>query len=249
MTRGYRAIADELRGRIDSGEWPPGHRLPSENDLITAYGVEQQTARRALEVLKNEGLVAARRGDGTFVRAQTHLYRRRCPARLDESVWGAGLSVLASDVGDREVTVDELDVTTTTAPEHIRRALVLASRERAVMRRRRYLVDGRPVQLATSYYPGRLVRGTRIANPDTGPGGVYARLADLGHTPVRFREEVRARMPRSAESSSLGLVQGTPVVQVVRTAFTVDGRPVEVNEMTLDASVYILEYEFPEQHG
>ncbi|MFC7618033.1 GntR family transcriptional regulator [Actinokineospora soli] len=42
--------------------------MPGENDLMTTYGVEQPTARRALDVLKNEGLLQARRGAGTFVR-------------------------------------------------------------------------------------------------------------------------------------------------------------------------------------
>ncbi|MFD2357431.1 hypothetical protein ACFSTC_61385 [Nonomuraea ferruginea] len=47
------------------------------------------------------------------------------------------------------------------------------------VRRRRYLVDARPVQLATSYFPARLVEGSPITEADTGPGGVYARLRDL----------------------------------------------------------------------
>jgi GntR family transcriptional regulator len=37
---------------------------------------------------------------------------------------------------------------------------------------------------------------------------------------------------------------GTPVILICRTAYTAEGRPVEVNEMTLDASSYILEYDF-----
>ncbi|MGW0390742.1 UTRA domain-containing protein [Streptomyces sp. NPDC003042] len=42
----------------------------------------------------------------------------------------------------------------------------------------------------------------------------------------------------------LGLAAGTPVVPIVRTAFAAEGRVVEVNEMVLDASAYVLEYEF-----
>ncbi|RDS61464.1 hypothetical protein [Streptomyces sp. M7] len=37
---------------------------------------------------------------------------------------------------------------------------------------------------------------------------------------------------------------GTPVILICRTAFTGEGRPVEVNEMTLDAASYVLEYDF-----
>ncbi|MBT2472242.1 UTRA domain-containing protein [Streptomyces sp. ISL-66] len=51
-------------------------------------------------------------------------------------------------------------------------------------------------------------------------------------------------MPASGEAASLGLAAGTPVVLVVRTAFAADGQVVEVNEMVLDASAYVLEHAF-----
>ncbi|GGS58861.1 hypothetical protein GCM10010238_55180 [Streptomyces griseoviridis] len=81
-----------------------------------------------------------------------------------------------------------------------------------------------------------------VTREDTGPGGAYARLAELGHEPVP--EEIRSRMPSRDEADRLRLAAGTPVVLVCRTAFTAEGRAVEVNEMTLDASSYVLEYDF-----
>lgn len=240
---GYRAIADELREMIDSGALGPGDKLPSENELMSQFGVEQPTARRALDVLKNEGLIAARRGAGTFVR-EFRLYRRRSPRRLAESGWGTGHSIWHSDDSTRQTRVDQIEVETDVAPDHVARVLGLSDGEQVVIRRRRYLVDDVPIQLATSFYPEQLARGTQIAEPDTGPGGVYARLAELGQKPVHFREELRSRMPRDRESRLLELAQGTPVILVARVAFTAEERAVEVNEMTLDSSAYILEYEF-----
>ncbi|MEK8141760.1 UTRA domain-containing protein [Streptomyces sp. M10(2022)] len=61
-------------------------------------------------------------------------------------------------------------------------------------RSRRYLLDGKPVLKAVSYLPAEIADGTPIAEVDTGPGGIYARLAELGHAP-KFREEIRVRMP------------------------------------------------------
>ncbi len=98
--------------------------------------------------------------------------------------------------------------------------------------------------LSTSYLPASLVEGTAITEPDTGPGGIYARLAELGHGPVRFREEVRSRMPLPEETAQLDLPAGTPVMLICRTAFADKGRVVEVNEMVLDAAAYVLEYDF-----
>jgi len=47
-----------------------------------------------------------------------------------------------------------------------------------------------PVQLATSWLPIELAAGTPIAQPDSGRGGIYSRLADLGHGPAEFPETV-----------------------------------------------------------
>jgi GntR family transcriptional regulator len=100
------------------------------------------------------------------------------------------------------------------------------------------------VLLARSYLPARLVSGSPITQPDTGPGGTYARLRGLGHAPTHFREDLRARMPEPSEVAALDLAAGTPVVEVIRTAYTSDGQPVEVNEMTADASAYVFRYDF-----
>ena len=69
------------------------------------------------------------------------------------------------------------------------------SAPRCLVRRRRYLADGEPMELATSYVPWELAEGTPITEPNTGPGGIYARLEERGHRLKRFSEEVTARMP------------------------------------------------------
>ncbi|MFE5772804.1 GntR family transcriptional regulator [Streptomyces sp. NPDC056485] len=239
----YQRIAAELKAAIRSGRYGPGDRLPGENDLMAAHGVARMTARQALGVLQTEGLAEARKGAGVFVR-EFRLIRRRGIQRLAADVWGQGRSIWAADTEDREPVVEFLSVADEPAPSAIAAVLGLAEGARACVRRRRFLLDGKPVLLATSYLDAALTAGTAIAEPDSGPGGIYARLADLGREPVRFREELRSRMPTPEEADRLGLTSGTPVVLVCRTAFTADGHAVEVNEMTLDASSYVLEYEF-----
>jgi GntR family transcriptional regulator len=136
-------------------------------------------------------------------------------------------------------------VSENTPPERIAPLLALDHGELVCIRARRFVLDGKPVLLSTSYLPSSIVAGTPIMQEDTGPGGTYARLDDLGHAPFHFREDVRARMPRPEETEALDLpTSGSPVVDIVRTAFDDEGRPVEVNEMTLDASAYILRYDF-----
>lgn len=239
----YQRIADSLREAIQSGEYGPGDRLPGENDLMTTYGVARMTARQALGVLRDEGIAEARKGAGVFVRAFRPI-RRRGIHRLARDQWGNGRSIWSADIESRALEVDRITVSEETAPEHISAVLNLADEEMTCVRRRRFVLDSKPVLLATSYLPLPLVAGSAITQEDTGPGGTYARLAELGYEPVHFREEIRSRMPSKDEMTQLSMAAGTPVILICRTAFTDEGRPVEINEMTLDAASYVLEYDF-----
>lgn len=240
----YQRIAARLRAAIEAGEYGPGERLPGENDLMAEHGVARMTARQALGVLQTEGIAEARKGAGVFVRDFKPI-RRRGLERLAHAQWGEGRSIWTTDAGDRQLVVDSVEVAEEDAPATVAGVLGLGDEgARVCVRRRRYVLDGKPVLLSTSYLSAELAAGTRIAQPDTGPGGMYARLEELGRRPVRFREEIRSRMPSAGEADRLALSSGVPVVLVVRTAFDAAGVPVEVNDMVLDAASYILEYDF-----
>ncbi|MCX5132198.1 GntR family transcriptional regulator [Streptomyces sp. NBC_00340] len=239
----YQRIADSLREAIQAGEYGPGDRLPGENDLMAAHSVARMTARQALGVLQSEGIAESRKGAGVFVRAFRPL-RRKGIQRLSQDQWGTGRSIWADEVEDRPLVVDQVTVTEEEAPAAIGQALNGGSESTVCVRRRRYVLDGKPVLLATSYLPTSLVAGSAITQEAAGPGGIYARLAELGYAPVHFREELRSRMPTKHEMAQLSISAGTPVILICRTAFAEGARPVEVNEMILDAAAYVLEYDF-----
>ncbi|MEQ4197993.1 UTRA domain-containing protein [Streptomyces sp. YIM 103828] len=119
------------------------------------------------------------------------------------------------------------------------------SQRRVLARRRRYLLDGRPVEFATSYLPLGIARGTQIAEPNPGHGGIYARLEELGHQLDHFEEEIRARMPSPTEVKTLQLAAGVPVIHLIRTAFDTAGRAVEVCDTVMAADAYVLSYQLP----
>jgi GntR family transcriptional regulator len=239
----YWLIAAGLGEAINSGQYPPGARLPGENDVMREHGVARATARQALAQLVNWGLAGARKGSGIYVREFQPVIRDGI-GRLGRSAWPSGASVWAAETEGRDLAVDQLDVSETDAPALIRTLLGLPDGARAVLRSRRYVLDGKPVLLSRSWLPAVIAAGTPIIQPDPGPGGIYARLAELGHAPARFREDLRSRMPQPAEIERLELAPGTPVVEICRIAVAADGTAVEVNEMTADASAYVFRYEF-----
>ncbi|MBB2912520.1 GntR family transcriptional regulator [Streptosporangium becharense] len=207
---------------------------------MAQHGIARATARQALSVLINEGLAVPKRGSGVYVRLFRPI-RRHGAGRLSRERWGGGQAIWDSDTGDRRYTVDEIEIDRETADDVVARVLGGSD---VWVRRRRYSVDGRSVQLSVSHFPAHLVEDTAVTRRDTGPGGVYARLAELGHAPAHFTEEIRARMPHPHETVQLDLPAGTPVIVIARTAYTSAGVPVEVNEMILDAASYVLQYDF-----
>ena len=214
------------------------------------HGVARATARQALSVLINEGLAVAVRGSGIYVRLFRPL-RRHGARRLSKDLWGSGRAIWQTDGDTRGYEVEGLVVEEVLATEHVLRVLELSEGTTVLRRSRRYLVDGRPVQSAVSHLPPHLWEGRedseparRIRTVDSGPGGIYARLTELGHAPAHFTEEIRVRMPTPEETVELELFPGTPVLEVARTALTEDHRPVEFNEITMDGSAYVLQYDF-----
>ena len=63
----YRQLADQLRERILSGELPPRTPLPSAKTLAQEHGIAVGTVTRAVEVLRQEGLVRTIPGRGVWV--------------------------------------------------------------------------------------------------------------------------------------------------------------------------------------
>lgn len=237
-------ITSDLRKQIEDGTLGPGALVPSEVEVAQGYSVSRQTARAALQRLEHEGLVVVRPRRGRIVRKFRPIVRNGT-ARLADTTWTIGQSIWAAETEGRDLIVDDVRVREEEAPERIAQVLDLPAQDRRVLiRSRRYILDGKPVLVSSSYLPAELVSGSAIAQPDTGPGGTYARLKDLGHAPAHFREDLRARMPEPAEARDLELPPGTPIVEIARTAYEADGRVVEVNEMIADASAYIFRYDF-----
>ncbi|WP_405429451.1 GntR family transcriptional regulator [Micromonospora sp. NBC_00617] len=88
----YRAIAQELRERIESGTIPPGALLPAESALTAEFRAARGTVRQAIAALREAGLVATEHGRGTY-------------ARPDRD--GNGLGMIAEpEIQQREVPAD-----------------------------------------------------------------------------------------------------------------------------------------------
>jgi DNA-binding GntR family transcriptional regulator len=63
----YVQVADILRARIESGQLIPDRPVPSESQLQQEFGVARGTARKAIALLRDQGLVVTVKGRGSYV--------------------------------------------------------------------------------------------------------------------------------------------------------------------------------------
>lgn len=242
----YRRIADELRDQIRNGQLAEGERLPSESALMAQYDTSQNTVRRAMAALRAEGWIVTEPGRGISVRRRRALVRL-ANDRFARSKRQAGMAAFQAEVTEQGQTPGAQVIVEgpVTVDAEVAALLGLDPDEQVVVRRRRMLVDGEPVQLATSYVPWSIAEGTRIIQEDSGPGGIYARIEEAGLELETFEEELSTRAALPEEASALQLAPGVPVMLVTRVAKATGGRPVEVCQHVLAGDRHVLLYRFP----
>src|SRR5262249_40906751 len=165
----YKQIADHLRTAIARERLREGDQLPSEAQLMAHYGVARMTVRHALRVLQDEGLITAEHGRGVYVRARPPV-RRLASDRFAQRhrKEGKAAFLAEADQVSAEPSVDMLTVSSVTPPPEVASRLNLPEKARTVIRSRRYLLDGKPVETAVSYIPADLADGTPIMAPNPG---------------------------------------------------------------------------------
>jgi GntR family transcriptional regulator len=102
--------------------------------------------------------------------------------------------------------------------------------------------------MADSYYPWEIAQDSALLQEDSGPGGSYGCLAELGYPVARFTEEVNVRMPTTAERQTLEL-DGTPVFDILHVAWTAEGRAVEAAFHVMPGHLWTLRYDWPHSPG
>lgn len=120
-------------------------------------------------------------------------------------------------------------------PPAVAAALCLSPTEKAMVRRRVILLDGAVIELADSYYPLSVSRGTALAEKRKIKGGAPTLLTRLGYRPSHVSEDLEFREANDLERTALALPEGADVLTLLRTTTTEDGSPFEVQLMVMKA--------------
>jgi GntR family transcriptional regulator len=243
-----RRIADDLRRAIEAGELTPGARLPSERDLATRYGTARNTAREAIRLLADEGLVTAEHGRGVFVRRESPLIRLGND-RYSHKYRESGLSPFLLECAKQGKTgrFEVLSIERIQPPGSVAQSLRLPANEKSVLSRENvFYADADPVHRVTTYIPWTIAEGTGLLEPEVPhPYGIHGILEDRGHVMTRLRESVSGRMPRGDEARYLQLPAGVPVLDVTHVSIDQNGRPYELTRFVMRSDLTGLLYDTP----
>lgn len=241
----YQQLAAILRRRVQSGDLLPGSQLPSEAELIEQYRTGRSTVRRALGVLRNEGLLVSEQGRGVFVTDNR-------PILYEASKFGSRRTRLESGTDAYTTMVEAQGVRSThqvvscevlDADEEVASLLGLDSDDVRVLARRRVIyVNGSPSMTGDSYYPIAFVETSRLPDPADIPEGDDQELEDVGHVAKIYHDLTTVRMPTPDETATLDLPPGVPVARTARTSIEADGTRCEVYVTVVPGNRYILSH-------
>ncbi|MGH9116313.1 MAG: GntR family transcriptional regulator [Acidimicrobiales bacterium] len=208
----YRTIADDLRRRIEEGEFAAGGLLPSESTLSREYEASRITIRRGLELLRDEGLVDARQGFGWFVAADPVRQTLGRLGTIEDQLASAGI---ASE--RRIVTFGFVP-----APPRARRVLGVDTVLEVTRVNDADGPDGRrPFARITVWCPEDL--GAGLSRDDVARSAFY----DLLEVAVGgATQTIAAGVAGADDAELLGIPVGSPVLLCERVTRSTGGRPV-----------------------
>src|SRR5215475_5486620 len=128
----YKQIADHLRAAIAQGRLNAGDQLPSEAQMMAHYSVARMTARNALRLLQDEGLITAEHGRGVYVRARPAV-RRLASDRFAQRHRKEGKAAFLAEAEESGAhpDVDMITVTIGKPPADVAGLLRLSARGKA----------------------------------------------------------------------------------------------------------------------
>jgi GntR family transcriptional regulator len=223
----YREIADDLRGRVESGDFVAGRLLPSEAELSTRYEASRVTIRRALEALRAEGLVSSRQGFGWFVSADP---LRQSLGRLGTIEAQLVESGIASE---RRI----LGFAFVSAPKRVRDILGV---DTVLEVQRLNLADGQPFARVTVWCPEEL--GSQLSRADVEASPLYELIGvPLGGA----TQTIGAAAVEPRDAALLGVPAGSPVLVCQRVTRSSAGDPVLVSEHIFPAHLTEFSVDLP----
>ena len=214
----YTQLATQLKARIGRGEFKPGARMPSEQELIADTGLSRVTVRAALNILARDGWLVRRQGIGTF--AGHPIDQELSTVRTTPEVL-----LMLGMMPDVKV----LSFATMVPPADVQRALKLRPGERVILMKRLYRSGNTPIALVHVYLPLALEKHAEILKNERAPTETTYTILEqkLGVTIKEARHVIKACNAKQDVARALRIKTGAPILVLDRLSVGADGRPLE----------------------
>lgn len=217
----YESIAADILQSIESGALKPGDKLPTVVELCETYGVSKITVKRALEQLSEHGLVASRRGSGTYVKETTGFPSSMLSSWQSDRAGG----FTSEHAGRDEVSSVVYEFSICNPPAHVARLLNMTEEDFAYYDERVRCSNGVPIVIEYTYMPIDVIPGMKKSQLYA---SVYQYIKQtLGLKISSFHRTVRAVAATRQEAERLQCTEGSPLLELEQVGFLDSGVPFE----------------------
>ena len=213
----YIQLKEALEARIADGEWKPGDRLPSEQELCAVYEVSRTVVRQTLLEMENKGLIVKRKGKGSFV----------ARPKIHESLIHK-LTGFYQDMVERGFTpvTQVLHHDVEPAKPKVAGRLGLEPGTPVFNIERLRSVNDEPINLVRTFLPYALCPG--LSDVDLSNHSLYAVLEDeFGLVLSHGQRAIEAVIADEREACLLGIERGAPLIYLESVTYLQDGTPIE----------------------
>jgi GntR family transcriptional regulator len=232
----YHQLKELVSEKIESGEWAPGYRLPTEAEISREFGVSRITVRHAMQLLQNQGLLERKQGRGTFV-AQPKV------AHDLMSMYQDGLNV--KQMG-RLPQIEVVSLEFKLPAASVASKLNLPLSDKVYDMKRLLLGDGEPLMLIHSWLPAARFPNFEESHLDSRTMGSVMR--EYGVTEAFQHKEVEVTILDEEEAALLKTFTGAPALLLTYVNYLPNGEPIEYRRTHVrgDRCKYYIDVEKPE---
>ena len=214
----YIRVRAQILETIRSGKWRPGDVIPPEKKLCEMFGVSIGTLRKAVDELTTSGVLIRRQGKGTFVASHSQ----------DRYLFFF-FHLLGQDGHKEYPTVEFQTFGQVKADAYAAQALDIKVGDALWHVSNRLSLRDEVVSLDEIYLPQKLFPTLSEAKLKVRQTTLYQMYQDeFGLTVMRAAERVRASLATAAQAKRLKVGAGEPLLKIIRIAYTVDEKPIEL---------------------
>jgi GntR family transcriptional regulator len=213
----YYQIETILRQRILSRVLKEGMQFPNEEALQKEFGVSRITVRHALASLESEGIIARKRGKGTFISMKTRLLEA-------DKLTGSMEKLLLMAVNS---SVKLLEVGMIDPPQIVKESLRIAEEKQVFRVRKIRILDGSPFSYVINYFPEEI--GLKLSRAELEKKSSLSQILErsLGIYLDEAVQTIEATIAGTEEAELLSVRFGDPLLRVQRVVFDVKKKPIE----------------------